>query len=652
MPNHYQFIRNLCAAFGILSTISATAQPRISVDSVALFQVNEDEYTRGRELLQAKGFVSQYKVHEDGHLDLNVFRQRIGYLTTEKGSGLKAGINTAPALLQIGYQEGRLQPMAEYFPNLGSGLTKPLTYRFQTITSQTGGVRSETTSFTDNTKATDYAQLLRDQVSALGYRGDVYPITRFLVQGGALVVEQTRYQYVPFANRYVPFGQVVRRNYPLEGKGNIYHMLYPNQGTMTYLKADANQLITLDTLGKPVQTLALDGLSGKRLLFLTEVVGENGAAVVPAGEMQQRLGTDWLFGPAEAKAKNPELVLVRTDPQGKLIFRQTLTVSHEDYGLASAAVLSNATESLVNVTLGKGLLKYVIAYAKINAQGVVWQKVWNKEDPAQQVKVNGGGRAFKAFTDMQRLISLPNGENLIVSYDADHSPMQGTTTLIGYGGLHLSTRGDMLRYYSIRASVPPVAGAPLPFLNVLSQPDGRVMVWVNEVRNTLANQFAQFSLIDYEIQPGALPSGNSLVAGQPSALVNATTYRSGELRMGVRSAPETGGGLLGGLSRLAERTSSSIGERTDGGKMQEQIETSPINAAPVLYWIDTKAGQVMVRDFGRMGGYSLPNQPSVIVNRNRNEAYVALRTPLQQTEWPRTNRYPGAVYLKLARMTW
>jgi hypothetical protein len=557
----------------------------------------------------------------------------------------------------LAYKEGRLQAVAEHFPNLSSGLDKPLAYRVQTITGQTGGVQTETTSFTDNIKAVDYGQLLREQAAALGYRGDTYPITRFFVQAGALVVEQTNYQYVPFANRYVPFGQVVRRNYPLGGKGTIAHMLYPNQGTMTYLKADAGQLVTLDTLGQSIQTLAVEGLSDKRLLAMTEVIDESSATVVAAGQMQQRIGTDWLFGPAEGNAKKrsagpAELVLVRTDPQGKLLLRHTFSVGHEDYSLVSAQVLSNATEALVSATLGKGLLKYVIAYAKLSPQGVAWQKLWTKEEPAQQVRVNGGGRGFKAFTDLQRLISLPNGENLVVSYDADHSPMQGTTALIGYGALHLSAGGDMLRYYGIRASAPPVAGAPLPFLNVLSQPDGRVMLWVNETRNAQAGQFAPFSLIDYELQAGGLPAEASLVAGQPSVLVNATTYRKGGLRSGLRTAPETGGGLLGSLGRLSERTSSSLGERFNGGKMQEQLETSPVNAAPVLYWIDTQAGQVTVRDFGRLGGYALPNQPAVIINRNRSEAYVPLRTPLQPTEWPRSSRYPQAVYLKLTHMTW
>lgn len=646
-------MRYLFVVFALLLTFPVTAQPRINVDSVALYRVEEDQYTRGRELLRAKGFISQFKAYEDGRVEVGIFRQHVGYLSTEKGTSIKTGPNALPALWRLSYQDGRLQPQTEQFASITSSLIKPFTYRLQTILGQTGGVQTETVNLTDNTTATDYSRLLKEQATALGYRGDIFTQSGMVVQNNALVVQQSRYQYVPFANRYLPLGLPTGRTYPLTSRQPPSHTLFTDQGTMTYHQPEAGQLITLDTLGHTLQTLALDGLAGKRLWAIAEATGENPAPVVSAGTAAQHVGTDWLFGPAGNKAKTPDMVLIRTDAQGKLVFRHAFTVSYEDYGLAQADMVSNATDALVNITLGKGLAKYVIAYAKINAGGVVFQRVWDKQDPAQVVRVNGGGSAFKAFTDGQQLISLPKGESLLISYDADHSPMKGTTTLIGYGALHLSDQGEFIRYYSLRANVPPMLGATLPPIRVLSQPDGRVMLWVNEARNAQVEQFRAFSLLDTELQDGSLPVGTKIANSQPSVLVNVTTN-------GLRSAnspPPQSGGMLGGLGRLADRAAAAsspfgLDNRATGSKRQEQIESSPFNQAPALYWIDTQAGTVLFRDFGRLGGYSLPNQPFVVVNRSRNEAYIPLRTPLQPTEWPRSARYPQAVYFKLARMSW
>ncbi|UHG91831.1 hypothetical protein [Spirosoma oryzicola] len=646
-------MRNFYTTIGLLLTISASAQPRVSVDSVAIFSIAEDQYSQGKGLLRAKGFISQFKAHEDGHVDVSVFRQHVGYLSAEKGYGVKNGPNTIPALFRLGYQEGHLQPLGEQFVSLTSGLKKPFSYHFQTIIGLTGGVQTETKDLTDNVTATDYARLLQEQTSALGYRGDVTNLTSAAVQNNNFVVQKTPYQYVPYSNRYLPVGQPTSRTYPLDTRQSPTHIVFANQGTMTYHQPQANQLITLDTLGRTLHSLALDGLSGKRVWAITDVVDENTAAIVTAGELQQRVGADWLFGPDENKAKNPELVLIRTDAQGKLVFRHNFTVSHEDYGMTQAAIVSNATDALVNVTMGKGLLKYEVAYAKINAKGVVFQRIWDKKNAAQIVRVNGSNGIFKAFSDSRHLVNLPNGESLVISYDANQASSKGTSALIGYGALHLSAGGDLTRYYGIKATTPAALDAPLPTLRVFSQPDGRVMLWVNEARNAQASQFSAFSLLDNELQSGGLSNSVGGSNGQPSVLANRTTN-------GIRPASSPlseAGGFIGGLGRLADRAAATrnalgLDRQSTEAKQQEQMETNPFNTAPMLYWLDTQSGTVLVRDFALLNGYSLPNQPFVVFNRSRNEAYVPLRTSLQSAGQSKAMRYPQAVYFKLARMTW
>jgi hypothetical protein len=621
---------------------------KTDIDSVALFTVVQDANREGQPLIRQRGFVSQFTVQPNGTIDLAAFRQHVVYLTPEKGSIIKQGINTMPGLLQTTYRVGtdnaaQFDPASVFVFNLSSGLKTPIAFQANLIKSLTNNVLTDSL-LVDQTTAVDYNDVLAKSPKALGYRGDTYVQTRYGFVDANLVTETQPFKYLPFANRYVPTAksaiQLVQHGTDQRAKLPSVRLTNPTRFTFYF----DNGLLTIDSLAKPVNRIPITLAEGMAFLGQTEVIGIPTEAVLTPNQLRPVIGADWLFGPSQIKTQNPTFRLVRTDKTGKVVFDHTFTVSHEDYGFTQFALVSDAGGSLVNITLGKGLLKYQLANVYVTPTGVAWQRIWDKKDPAEVVRINGGNACIP-FEGMDRLISLPSGETLLLKNELFMEKP------IGYGALLLSKAGDLLRYISIKDVAAVQGAAPAP-MHVMPLPDGRLLLMKREARDASASTFAPYTILDLELQSelGTLPP---LADGKKTLLytVNNRANRENPAAEGTARGPVK---LLGGLSLVTGR--DAVPSRPSSAeqavsKTTEPGESNPFNMAPTLYLVNPADGKFLRRDLSRYG-YSLPNQPFAFVNPSRSEVVFPVRTLPQSVSGSRKVFYPAAVYLKVVRLGW
>ncbi|KAB7733034.1 hypothetical protein F5984_03590 [Rudanella paleaurantiibacter] len=238
----------------------------ITADSVVLFTIEEDALQSGRELLRQQGYVSQIQLTPQGGIRFGVWRQHNTYLTADKATRIRTGLNTLPALMQLSYEPaaegpGAFGPVQDTPISLASGLAGPLPFRANRISSLVGGVQTDGL-LADQTTATDLNILLADKDGAawaMGYRGDRYIRSRFAVMGSELVVDYQPFAFVPFAARYIPQGKPTMRTLSLDpaAKNGILHTRYPLWGRLSYYHAKNRAIITLDTTGKVYSQLGL-----------------------------------------------------------------------------------------------------------------------------------------------------------------------------------------------------------------------------------------------------------------------------------------------------------------------------------------------------------------------------------------------------------
>lgn len=418
---------------------STLAQLRLTAqDSVAIFVTEADEYTRSREFLRAKGRVTYITARPEGGLAVSVLRQHIGYLRADKAADLRSGINTLPALWQVIYQNGRLQAPTEQFINLNSGLSQPFSYTFSTIGSLTGGFTAKGQPITP-AQSVELSDLLQRQPAALGYAGPEQAVANV-----------TR----PYRPLLAGYGPAVRLAPPATPRVRF-------GGTITDGPYGKNTLTTIDSLGNKLRDFTPEGVGNRVLVAYSEVRQPNPAPAFALDEANPLVGADWLFGPAISadireigpKRRKPQLLLVRTDPKGQVVFQQMLAVEYEDYAFTGATLASHEGGALIVVTLGKGLLKYQLAYAYVTPTGVAWQRVWDKKDPAQ-VRVGRQAGPFRAFENMRGLVALPGGELALWHEDLFMATGNQPPQFGGYGLTHIGKDGSLLRYhdrgYSIR----------------------------------------------------------------------------------------------------------------------------------------------------------------------------------------------------------
>ena len=640
---------------------SKPPQLTYTVDSLALYTIAEDELERGREIILQQGYVSQIQPTADGELRISALRQHNSYLNGDKAAHIRSGLNTIPALLRATYRNGRFgsegTATSEDFISLNSGLAQPFSFRASRVSSLVGGVQAKTVLAEEKT-GVDLNTLLTTDPQAIGYRGDRYVRSRFAVVGTDLVVDYQAFQFVPFAARYVVQGEPTMRKIPLNpgSKFPVVYTRYPQQGRLSFYRIKEPALVTLDTLGKVLAQVRLaDDLKlpeGMILHRRAEVLGKPATGVRTPGELAPVVATDWLFGPEKLRTQDPQFRIVRTDVDGKVIFDQSVTFSYPDFGYTQSYLISDERGCLVHVVLGKGLLKAQDAYAYLTPTSVAWQQIWDKKDP-ELVAINGGGNLVRVFEGMNRLVSQPDGRLLIVGQQGTHMD-----------ALVLGTTGLAERYYSINGhSHTDGTSAGAPLVQVLSLSDGKALLLVQESRNAQAAAFAPFTAVDMELQEG-LSSLPKAAPGQKTLFFNATTGPINFPRVAASnqnmSDPVRGArvaiGLLKGKSLEEAVTGSGGGSGSTGPdgrvvKFRIPTEEEPFNYAPVLYLLNPQEGTATVRDLGRQG-YSLPNQPAFYVNTDRNELYAPLRTLPKPTEWPRSAKYPRAVFLKVATVSW
>jgi hypothetical protein len=80
----------------------ANAQAVISTDSIAIFKTEEDNLSRGKELLKTRGYISDISVSASG-FEISVFKQYNGFMKLEKATapkGMVSQLNTVPGFAQ------------------------------------------------------------------------------------------------------------------------------------------------------------------------------------------------------------------------------------------------------------------------------------------------------------------------------------------------------------------------------------------------------------------------------------------------------------------------------------------------------------------------------------------------------------------------
>lgn len=636
-----------------------------STDSVALFTLDQDALQPGNELLRQQGYVSQIEPTRQGSLRFGIWRQHNTYLTADKTTNIRTGLNTLPALMQVSYTPtaegpGGFGPVQDTPVSLASGLAQPLSFRANQISSLRGGVQTDKV-LADQTSATDLNTLLADKEGAardMGYRGDRYISSQFAVIGNELVITYQPFQFVPFSARYIPDGEPTMRKSPLnpEARNGILNTCYPQLGRLSYYHAKNGAILTIDTTGKVLGQVRLTEdlrlTPGMVLYKRAEVIGQpEGELIRPSG-LSPVVATDWIFGPDAAQKENPTLRVVRTNTDGAVVFDHSFTITFPEYGLTQLEMLSDEGGALVHVTLGKGLLKYQVGYAYITPKGVAWQHIWDKKDPASIIPISGGSGPFRIFQNATRLVSLPDSRLMVLcQYDN------------GYGVQVLAPTGLFERYYSIKTRATE-EGTLLKAadLHVVPFADGKVLLVGGEIRNARASVFDRFTTVDMELQQGLAPMPKA-APGQKNLFFNVTT---GPVMFPSTGTAQTATPVQGARMALSLLKGKSVEEAVatsgagagsigpDGrvAKFRLSTETSQYNISPVLYLLVPSEGTGAVRDMARYG-YSLPGQPLFLVNPKRNEVLIPLRTlPRTTQKGARANSYPQAVFLKMVKCTW
>nr|WP_293842452.1 hypothetical protein [uncultured Arsenicibacter sp.] len=661
----YHYLPTVCLlSLSLVARAQQKPQLNYTVDSVAIYTLTADALDPSREIWLQKGYVSHIGVGPEGDVSVGVFRQHNIYLNGDKAARIRSGLNTLPALLRTTFRNGQLVREGagapqEAFISLTSGLANPFTYRASQVSSLVGGVQAKTVLADNQQGATPLGELLTNDPKAIGYRGDRYIRRRFAAIGPDLVIDYQPYQFVPFSARYLPQGDPTMRKLPLvQGDKNtvLLNTRYPQQGRLSYFHIKDRSINTIDTLGTIIsrvrKTDDLKVAEGMILLRKTEVYSRGLSGVQTPDQLNPVVATDWLFGPEKLKTIDPVFRVVRTDTDGKIVFDHTVTFSYPEFGYTQSEVLSDEGGCFVHVILGKGLLKYQSAYAYMTPKGVAWQHIWDKKTPEQVITIHDGNGPVLALDNNRQVVSQPDGRVLLISQKGS-----------GFGVLSFTPAGLMERYFSVGGH-PMTDGTPgmTPLLHVMPLPDSKLLLLAEYSRNSRGAQFVPYTTVDMALQEGLLPLPEA-APGQKTLFANATTgplsFPMTDSATPLMNDPVKGArvalGMLKGKSLKEAVTDVGSGGSTgaDGrtAKYQMPTENETYNASPVVYVLDIAAGTAAALDLNRYG-YSLPNQPTFFMHADRKTLYVPLRTPMKPTEFPRSARYPQAVFLKLVTLSW
>ncbi len=639
--------------------ITPTFAQRITrVDSVVLFQIGTDYNDIDNGILRTKGTVTELRPDSLGGFVISVFKQYNGHLVLDpsvRRKGLVSGNTVLPGLAQLYYDEAGLRVLKEKTFSLNTGLKFPFKYRFLEAT---GALNKTQSKITENVLGSDelggdYHKLRETFPEAVAYEGDVV-YHRFIdLARNNKTVEYSRIPvaYVPFMASYdlQNMGPEVKKTFEIKGnpKGTVY---FRHGLKLIYLATPADdhiQVMCVDTMGIETPADKIIKQKGMEVHRIQEAYAEAPGAWISNRGSRVWAGADLLLTNAFTDRKNGrDFALVRLDQEGKVLYNHTFNVAFEDYLLQEARVFSGGEESLVQVTLRKGVTKYQTYYIKIRREGLVYKTA--SERVTSKKEFTADGRSLEGgCNEDQQLTSLPDGGNVIWGYSSGiFSANNGK--LLSYGALHLNKDGVRLAHYNAAPRVPESALLKRPSLASFALADGRMVMVVNEPRDQAGQVFQQFSLLDAELYKDYAVKKEELEPGKLNIL-----YRSNPPgRSGTPSSSGTGIKFLDKVTDAAAATGLS-GLRSDPvpDKKRQQMEGDPVGYVPSLLIIDFRQEKITRLDLKQQNGYSLYNKPVVWINRESGEAVVFVRTPPVSAKTGRgIPKYPTNVYLKTIRI--
>ena len=603
--------------------------PRLqSADSVVLFH-SETDQNGSNDILKSRGHIRHIRFQPSGGFDVFVWRQQVGYFeTTPKLKSLPSGINALPSLVQLQYDPAKgLRQASHQYINLNSGFQQPLNYRLLDLTSVVGGAATQgNVVLTSHDTAPTMEEVLREKGNdALAFKSYTWPVVNYLVSPDRkkvlMKVEPTYFAPYPAEDLTAP--ATTKELFVLSDKSLAANQVGPlvvsrqeGRPVITVFKAlPTPAFVTLDSTGKVFRTTELPELKERVLLASNSILdAATTGEWVSANMGVSRQGIDYVFGVERGYSgwKDAQFTVVRVLNDGTIAFRHSFKAEYEGYSPSDKIqVASNANECIVNVTLGKGIMKWAESLTKVTSKGIVYTAILTKDDykNAGLVTGYGSGLTSEVPTTYWYLLSLPNGENMIVGeYFYAGSP------IFSYHALHLNAKGNLLRNYATRRFTSNLN--VLRYLHCVALADGRVVLTVNEPLALSNAALTPYSLLDYELAGGYPATTKGLWSEKvPTVLFN-------PISDGNRDAK---GSVMGKLEALAnESAAPRAGEAIAKDRRPSEAPEAPYVTS--MFVIDPKAQTFRPYTLAYKKMYVIPSHPHCRINRQTGEFMAWGRT--------------------------
>ena len=650
-------LKKLLPVLFFISFSSVFAQEIVRIDSIAIYEIGSHMNDHSKGILNHKGMITQLKPDSNGTFSINIFKQYTGFLSLDpsvKRKGLVSGATVLPGLAQYAYDETGIQVLKEKTFSLNTGLKFPFKYTFRQNTGADNKVQEKATEkiLGSDEIGGDYTKLREMFPRAVNYSGDVYEHKYLNVSNDykTLTYEKIPTEYLPFMGGYdvVNQGPSQKKTFPMNTNAKWSNAFM--RGMRVFYLAppvdDKVPVMLMDTTGKETRQDEFSILKGMEVVNSTGVSHELKDMWITNEGATIRKGMDFLLSTAATdRKKGNDYTLVRIDENGKVLYNHPFKMDFEDYMYDKSEIYSNENETVLTITLRKGL-KFVMYYVKVKPEGVIYTSRFKIKLSLDTFtpKERKGQMGIKMASP--KLITLADGENMIWGYGLDPNK---SDQLSSYGGILIDKDGFEKASYYAKAMVPPTANFSRPPMTHFTLSDGRVMVIVNEPRDYSGNTFKQFSELDMELFKGYSVKDAELEPGKKNIL-----YYSGKfVKAPVLDKVSSNLKFLDKVNDAVNKSGfSGLREAPQGpDKARFQMEPDPLGYVPVVFIIDTKKQDIRQYDFNRFGAYSLPGQSTLWFNRASGEMLAFMRTlPIPESKVKSTFKYPLNVYLKVIRL--